>query len=434
MRPPQVLLLGFALLILAGTALLSLPAATSSGERPDLLTSLFTATSAVCVTGLVVVDTGTYWSPFGQAVILLLIQIGGLGFMTAGTLFALLLGKRIGLRERLIMREALNQIDLGGVVRLAKYILLFTLVVESAAAVVLSWRWSADFGWPAALWHGVFHAVSAFNNAGFDIMGGFRSMTDYVTDPWINFGITLPVILGGLGFAVVADVQSKWRFHRLTLHSKVVLSVTAALLAIGFLGILVLEWSHALRDLPPGGKLVAAFFQAVVRTSGFNTLDIAGLCSATQFLLLLLMFIGASPGSTGGGIKTTTFYLLVLVAWCRIRGREGIEAFWRRIPQDQVDRALTVFLMSLGWVCGATMLLLVTEGSDFLRTLFEVTSAFGTVGLSMGLTTELSPWGRLLIIVTMYTGRLGPLTVAFALAERRRKVYVRHPEERLMIG
>jgi len=213
-----------------------------------------------------------------------------------------------------------------------------------------------------------------------------------------------------------------------------VLSVTAALLAIGFLGILVLEWSHALRDLPPGGKLVAAFFQAVVRTSGFNTLDIAGLCSATQFLLLLLMFIGASPGSTGGGIKTTTFYLLVLVAWCRIRGREGIEAFWRRIPQDQVDRALTVFLMSLGWVCGATMLLLVTEGSDFLRTLFEVTSAFGTVGLSMGLTTELSPWGRLLIIVTMYTGRLGPLTVAFALAERRRKVYVRHPEERLMIG
>jgi trk system potassium uptake protein TrkH len=435
MRPPQVLLLGFALLILAGTALLSLPAATSGGQRPDFLTSLFTATSAVCVTGLVVVDTGTYWSPFGQVVILLLMQVGGLGFMTAGTLFALLLGKRIGLRERLIMREALNQIDVGGVVRLAKYVLLFTLVVESAAALVLALRWSADFGWPGALWRGVFHAVSAFNNCGMDLMGNFRSMMGYVTDPWVNFGITLPIILGGLGFAVVADVQAKRRWGRLSLHTKIVLLTTLALLVGGFLAILALEWSHSLRDLPLGGKLLAAYFQAVVpRTAGFNTLDIAGLRTATQFLLIILMFIGASPGSTGGGIKTTTFYLLVLVAWCQSRGRGGVEAFRRRIPQDQADRALTVFLMGVGLVCGVTMLLLVTEGSDFLRTLFEVTSAFGTVGLSMGLTPELSPWGRLLIIFTMYTGRLGPLTVAFALAERRRKVYVRHPEEKLMIG
>lgn len=435
MRPPQVLLLGFAVLILVGALLLSLPAATASGVRPDFLTSLFTATSAVCVTGLVVVDTGSYWSPFGQAVILLLIQVGGLGFMTAGTLFALLLGKRIGLRERLMIREALNQVDVGGVVRLAKYILLFTLVVESAAALVLSVRWSADFGWRGGLWRGIFHAVSAFNNAGFDIMGDFRSMMDYVADPWINFGLTFPIILGGLGFAVVADVQAKRHFDRLALHSKIVLLVTLALLVTGFFANLALEWSHALRDLSWQGKLLGAYFQAVVpRTAGFNSLDIAGLRPATQFLLIVLMFIGASPGSTGGGIKTTTFYLLVLVAWCRVRGRGGVEAFWRRIPQDQVDRALTVFLMGLGLVCGITLLLLMTEGADFLRTLFEVTSAFGTVGLSMGLTTELSPWGRLLIILTMYMGRLGPLTVAFALAERRRAISFRHPEEKLMIG
>ncbi|MBC7107153.1 MAG: Trk family potassium uptake protein [Firmicutes bacterium] len=435
MRPPQVLLLGFAAVILAGAALLSLPAATSGGEPPDFLTSLFTATSAVCVTGLVVVDTGTYWSPFGQAVILLLMQVGGLGFMTAGTQFDLLLGKRIGLRERLIRREALNQIDLGGVVRLAKYVLLFTLVVESAAAAALTLRWAADFGWPAALWKGVFHAVSAFNNCGMDIMGNFRSMMDYAADPWVNFGITLPIILGGLGFAVVADVQAKRRWGRLSLHTKVVLLSTLALLVGAFLAILALEWSQTLRDLPLGGKLLAAYFQAVVpRTAGFNTVDIAALRPATQFLLIVLMFIGASPGSTGGGIKTTTVYLLMLVAWCQSRGRGGVEAFRRRIPQDQADRALTVFLMGLGLVCGVTMLLLISEGSDFLRTLFEATSAFGTVGLSMGLTPELSPWGRVIIIFTMYAGRLGPLTLAFALAERRRKVYVRHPEEKLMIG
>ena len=432
--PAKTLVAGFAFVILCGAVLLCLPFASAAGRETDFLTALFTATSAVCVTGLVVVDTGTYWSFWGQLIILFLIQTGGLGFMTMATLFFLFTGKKIGLKERMLIRESLNQVDVAGVVRLVRAVLIFTFLTEGFFALVLSFRWFSDFGWPRCVWLGVFHAVSAFNNAGFDLFGDFRSLTAYVDDPVVVLSVSTLIVLGGLGFSVVLNILPGRR-QRLSLHSRLVLLITLLLLGGAFICFLFLEWTNTLEGLSLSGKFLASLFQAVTpRTAGFNTVDIAGLRTATQFFLIMLMFIGASPGSTGGGIKTTTFYLLVLVAWCRIRGRGGIEAFWRRIPQDQADRALTVFLMGAGLVCGVTMLLLITEGADFLRTLFEVTSAFGTVGLSMGLTTELSPWGRLLIIFTMYTGRLGPLTVAFALAERRRKVYVRHPEEKLMIG
>ncbi len=432
--PPKILVAGFAAVILAGAGLLCLPFASASGQAGDFLTALFTATSAVCVTGLVVVDTGTHWSFWGQLIILILIQIGGLGFMTMATLFFLLMGKRIGLKERMLIRESLNQIDVAGVVRLVRAVLIFTFATEGIFAFILSWRWFFDVGWPRCLWFGLFHSVSAFNNAGFDLFGDFRSLTAYAGDPVVVLSITTLIILGGIGFSVVMNV-SRRREKRLSLHSRLALTVTALLIGSGFFLFLLLEWSNVLRTLPLSGKLLAAYFQSVTpRTAGYNTVDIAGLRSATQFLLIILMFIGASPGSTGGGIKTTTFGLLLVAAWSLARGREEPEVMRRRILPEQVYKALAVTLLAMSLVTTVTLVLSITEKADFLSILFETVSAFGTVGLSMGLTPHLTSLGRMLIILTMFAGRLGPLTLVFALAQRRRKTFVRYPEEKVLIG
>jgi len=326
--PPQVLVLGFLLLILTGAILLTLPAAVKPGGEVNFLTSLFTATSAVCVTGLVVVDTASHWSTFGQVVILLLIQVGGLGFMTMATFFALLLGRKIGLRQRLIIQESLNQTNVAGIVRLVKYVLLFTFSVEMFFAAVLAVRWSADLGWPKSLWYGIFHSVSAFNNAGFDLFGGFKSLTGYVEDVTVNICITTLIILGGLGFSVVVELFQCLKGTRryLTLHTKLVLLVTGLLVVGGTTLIFLLEEQNSLLDLSLKGKFLAAYFQAVTpRTAGYNTLDIAALRPATQFLLVILMFIGASPGSTGGGVKTTTVGILAAFIWSFARA----ERMWR---------------------------------------------------------------------------------------------------------
>lgn len=432
--PPKVLVAGFAAVILAGAVLLCLPFASASGRAGGFLTALFTATSAVCVTGLVVVDTGTYWSFWGQLIILILIQIGGLGFMTMATLFFLLMGKRIGLKERMLIRESLNQIDVAGVVRLVRAVLIFTFVTEGIFAFILTWRWFSDVGWPRCLWFGLFHSVSAFNNAGFDLFGDFRSLIPYAGDPVVVLSITTLIILGGIGFSVVMNVAGR-REKRLSLHSRLALTVTALLIGGGFFFFLLLEWSNVLRPLPLSGKLLAAYFQSVTpRTAGYNTVDIAGLRSATQFLLIILMFIGASPGSTGGGIKTTTFGLLLVAAWSLARGREDPEVMRRRVLPEQVYKALAVTLLAMGLVTTVTLVLSITEKADFLSILFETVSAFGTVGLSMGLTPHLTSLGRILIILTMFSGRLGPLTLVFALAQRRRKTFVRYPEEKILIG
>ncbi|MEW6771104.1 MAG: TrkH family potassium uptake protein [Bacillota bacterium] len=432
--PPQVLVLGFAGLILAGTLLLNTGGATRSGVPPGFLTALFTATSSVCVTGLVVVDTGTYWSAFGQTVILLLIQLGGLGIMTSATIFSILLGRQIGLKERLLIRESLSQVNVAGVVRLVKRVLLFTLIIEGFFAVVLVLRLAQEYGWPGTLWYGLFHAVSAFNNAGFDLFGDFRSLTGYLSDPVVNFGIALPVIIGGLGFSVVSELVRHRKWRRFSLHAKLTLVTTAGLLLAGFVLFLILERTNTLGGLAWPTRVLASFFQAVTpRTAGFNTVDIGALNPATQLLLCLLMFVGASPGSTGGGIKTTTFILLGLTVWSLAAGREGTEVFGRRIPIAQVLRAIGIFMLGVGWVSAALLVLLIVEQKDFLPLLFETVSAFGTVGLSMGITPDLSPLGRFVIILTMFVGRLGPLTVAFALAQRRRAAF-RHPEEQIMVG
>lgn len=433
--PPQILVLGFAGLILAGAVLLTMPFALAPGSRPDFLTSLFTATSAVCVTGLVVVDTGTHWSSAGHLVILLMIQVGGLGFMTMATLFFILLGRKINLRERLLIQESLNQVSVEGVVRLAKYIFIFTFLTELIFALVLGTRWASDLGWERGLWYGLFHAVSSFNNAGFDLFGDFRSLTGYREDPLVNLSVTTLIILGGLGFTVIADLYRTRRLRRLSLHSRLVLLITLVLLVLGTLLISALEWSGTLSQLTPGAKIMAAYFQSVTtRTAGYNTLDIAALHSSTQFLMIILMFIGASPGSTGGGIKTATFFVLGLAVISQVRGKEDAEIFGRRVPKFSIYKSLSIMSMAIALVISVTLLLTITEGADFLTVFFEAVSAFATVGLSMGLTPQLTDAGKLLIIATMFMGRLGPLTVAYALAQRRKRVLYRLPEENIIVG
>ncbi|WP_220101528.1 TrkH family potassium uptake protein [Paenibacillus sp. S150] len=437
LSPPQILVLGFAAVILAGTLLLMLPVSSRTGEPLEFIDALFTATSATCVTGLAVVDTGTYFTLFGQIVIMVLIQIGGLGFMTMATLFALVLKRRISLRDRLILQEAMNQSSMEGIVRLIRKVLIYSLVIEAAAAAVLALRWAFDMPAGRALYFGIFHAVSMFNNAGFDIFGDYRSLTGYASDPVVNLVVIFLIVSGGIGFIVMSDLAEYRRKRRLSLHSKVVLWTTAALILTGTAVFLVFEFtnSHTLGPLGFGGKLWAAFFQSVTpRTAGANTLDIAGMRQASQFFMVILMFIGASPGSTGGGIKTTTFTLMVGAVISMLRGREDIVLFRYRLAQERVFKALTITLLALLLIVSVSMVLSTTEERPFLMILFETTSAFSTVGLSMGLTPELTQAGKILICLTMFAGRLGVLTLAYALGPKQGKPLYKYPEGKMIIG
>lgn len=437
LSPPQILVLGFAAIIFIGTGLLMLPISTTTGEPLGFTDALFTSTSATCVTGLVVVDTGTTFSSFGEVVIMLLIQIGGLGFMTMATLFALVLKRRISLKDRLILQEAMNQSSMEGIVRLIRRVLLYSLVIEACGAVLLSARWAFDMPLGRAIYYGVFHAVTMFNNAGFDLFGDFRSLTGYVYDPVVNFVVMFLIVSGGIGFIVLSDLIDYRKQRRISLHSKVVLTMTAALLAVGFIVILIFEFTNprTLGSLNWGGKFFGALFQSVTpRTAGANTIDITGLRQATQFFIVILMFIGASPGSTGGGIKTTTFTIMVGAVIAMMRGREDIVMFRYRLAQERVLKALTIALLALLLVLTVSMILSTTEEGDFLEILFETTSAFGTVGLSMGLTPDLTVFGKILISLTMFAGRLGPLTLAYALGPKKGKELYRHPEGKMIIG
>jgi len=447
LSPVQILVLSFFTLIVIGTFLLSLPAAVKESSKIDILTSLFTATSAVCVTGLVVVDTGTHWSFFGQMVIFLLIQAGGLGIMTSAAIFILLWGKKIGLKQRLVIQQSLNLNTLGGVVRILKQVFLFSLTVELLAAVILAARWVQDFGWGKSIWFGIFHAVSAFNNAGFDLIGNFKSLTGYVEDITVNLTVMALIAMGGLGYTTINDVANRFwlnpkasnselkGFRYLTLHSKIVLSFTAVLIVLGAAVIYLLESQNALQQLSPQGKIMASFFHAVTpRTAGFSTLDLNSLTLTTQLFTMLLMFIGASPGSTGGGAKTTNIAVLVLVFWSTIRGQEAPSAFGRRISMRQVYKSLTVFLLAISVIAAGTITLSLTENADLTAILFETISALGIVGLSLGLTTKLSAAGQILIIIIMFLGRLGPLTVALAFAQKAHKERLKYPKGEILIG
>lgn len=436
--PPKILVLGFATLILIGALLLTLPIATENGNGLSFLNALFTATSATCVTGLVVVDTGDTFTKFGELVILSLIQVGGLGFMTFATFFFLLLGKRISLKERLLLQEALNNTSISGIVRLVKRVLIFTFVIEAIGAIILSIRFSYDMPIGRAIYYGIFHAISNFNNAGFDLMGEYRSLTPYVEDPAVVLTVCALITLGGLGFIVMNELYEFQDTRRLSMHSKVVLSSTLILTLGATILIFLFEFGNekTIENLSYPGKILASLFQAVTpRTAGANTLNLVDLTQPTMFLIIFLMFIGAGPGSTAGGIKITTFATLVATVWSQIRGKEDVVLFRRRIVIETILKALTVTFCALFLVLTITVLLTITQkGHDFIIYLFEATSAFGTVGLSLGLTPQLTPIGKALIIFTMFAGRLGPLTIAFAISMRRKPNPYRHPKGKIMIG
>lgn len=439
LNPPKILVLGFATIILIGAFLLTLPIATEDGEGLSFLNALFTATSATCVTGLVVVDTGDTFSIFGELVILFLIQIGGLGFMTFATLLFLLLGKKISLKERLLLKEAFNNITMAGLVRLVRRILLFTALIEIIGGLILSIRFSFDMPVGKAIYFGFFHSISNFNNAGFDLMGGFNGLTEYVDDPFIVLTICALITIGGLGFIVINELYEYRETKRLSVHSKIVLTTTLILTIGSTVLIFLFEYgnSKTLGPLSEWGKVLGSLYQAVTpRTAGSNTLPIGDLTQSTLFLIILLMFIGAGSGSTAGGIKITTFAVLVATLWSQIRGKEDVVLFRRRIVNETILKALTVTMCGMMIVIFVTFVLSIIEqqGHNFMMYLFEATSAFGTVGLSMGLTPELSPGGRLVIILTMFAGRLGPLTIAFAIAKRRKSEAFRHPKGNIMIG
>lgn len=441
LTPARVLVAGFAAIVLLGAFLLMLPISNAKGVPLPFLDALFTSTSATCVTGLVVVDTGTHFTVFGQVVIMLLIQIGGLGFMTMATLFALALKKKISLKERLILQEALNQGSMEGIVRLIRKVILFAVCIEGVAAVLFSVRWAFDLPLGKAIYFGIFHAVSLFNNAGFDLFGSvsgpFTSLTSYAGDPVINMVAMLLIILGGIGFIVLSDLVDYKRSRKLSLHSKIVLTMTGLLIVLGTIVIFIFEFTNmrTLGSLTGWEKFWASLFQSVSpRTAGANTIDIGAMRQASQFFMIILMFIGASPGSTGGGIKTTTFAILVGAVLAMIRGKEDIVIYRYRLAKDRIFKAVTLTLLSLFLVIIVSMILSTTEDHSFLMILFETTSAFGTVGLTMGLTTDLSDIGKVLLSLTMFAGRLGPLTLAYALGPKNERELYRHPEGKITIG
>nr|WP_268258002.1 TrkH family potassium uptake protein [Bacillus ndiopicus] len=437
-NPSKILVIGFAVLILIGTILLTLPIATETGESLPFLDALFTATSATCVTGLVVVDTGDTFSTFGEIVILSLIQLGGLGFMTFATFIFIILGKKISLKDRLLLKEAFNTTSTEDLATLVKRILIFTALTESIGATLLAVRFSFDMPVKQAIYYGIFHAISVFNNAGFDLMGEFKSLTNYVDDPIVVLTICVLILLGGLGFIVVNELYEYRQTKRLSVHTKIILSTTLILVVGASFLIFLFEYGNdkTLGPLSAVGKALGALFHSVSpRTAGANTLSISDLTHATLFLTIFLMFIGGGSGSTAGGIKLSTFAVLMVTALSQLQGKEEVVIFRHRIVIATILKALTVVISGLMIVVIVTFLLSITEhGHAFIMYLFEATSAFGTVGLSMGLTPELSPIGRIFIILTMFIGRLGPLTLGFAISKNQRKDAFKRPKGNIMIG
>lgn len=440
--PVQIIAMGFAAIILIGAFLLSLPIATIDGVKTPFIDCIFTSTSAVCVTGLVTVDTGTYWSYFGKTVIMLLIQIGGLGFMSFATLIALIAGKRITLKERLLIRESISLTSLQGIVRFARYILTFTFSIELIGALLLSIQFIPEFGLGKGIYYSIFHAVSAFCNAGFDLMGGYSSVTGYSGNALIILTLSALIIIGGLGFYVWDDLYNYKINRRLSLQTKVVISMSLFLIVFGFVMFFIFEYSNpaTLKEMSMKDKLLSAFFASVSpRTAGFNSIDLAGMSMASVLLTIILMFIGGSPGSTAGGIKTSTAGVLLLTVMSVIKGREDTEVFRKKISKETVYKAFAVVVIALGLVFTVTILLTITEsgaGVPFEQYLFEATSAFGTVGLTMGLTQKLTAIGKIILAITMYAGRIGPLTLLVAIAIRsdNKTNSIKYPEGKILVG
>ena len=440
MSQTQVISLSFFVIIIIGTLLLSLPISSRDREVTPLLDCLFTATSSTCVTGLVTVDTGTHWSLFGQCVILLMIQIGGLGFMTIATVLFMLINKKLGLRERELLSESINTLQIGGILKLAKRILAVTAVVELSGAALLSIRFCPEFGIPKGIFMGIFHSVSAFCNAGFDIMGftgEFCSLTGYYNDVLVNVVIMLLIIIGGLGFLVWDDVLNHGiHLRKYRLHSKIVLSISAILVLVGAVVLFFSEADYSAAGMNFGERVLTSFFGSVTaRTAGFNTVDTGALSPSGKLLTTVLMFIGGSPGSTAGGIKTTTFITLLLFGFSYIRKNSSFGLFGRRLESNILNKATAVFVTNLSLVILASLIICMADNQlPVIDVIFETTSAVATVGMSTGITRSLSIVSKIVIIFLMFCGRVGSLSFAGALAERKAPSRITAPAEDITIG
>lgn len=440
--PGQWVVLGALAAITIGTLLLMLPGATRPGLELHLIDAVFTATSAVCVTGLIVWDSSTDLTPFGQIIVLILIQIGGLGYAALATFFFLVVGHRVGLRERMALAESLSAMDLAGLIRFGKTIVFVTLMIEGTGALLLTLRFSQDMSWSQAGYFGLFHSISAFNNAGFSLFPD--SLIRYRDDLIVNLIIGIQILCGGIGFLVYCDVLANVRGerYRIQTHTKIVLWTSGILLIVGGLGVWFLEADNPrmFGTLPWENQLLASAFQSITtRTAGFNTVDVSHFTAATLYFLIMLMIIGGSPGGTAGGIKTTSICILSLAVWSVIKRQEDVEAFHRRIPHHLVMRAIALAVLAFGLVTFLTLVLASSESIPFLSIMFEVASAIGTVGLSMGdggvrsLSALFSDFGKIVIVAGMILGRFGPLMIGLTSFKAAHRGY-RYPETKVVVG
>ena len=436
MTQTQMIVVGYLLLILLGSILLMLPVSSRDGNMTSFADALFTSTSASCVTGLVVQDTYLHWSFFGQLIILILIQIGGMGFMTIGVCVAILLRRKIGLKVRGILQESINSIQIGGIVKLTKKIIKGTLFFESIGAVLLMIRFIPEFGIGRGIWYGIFHSISAFCNAGFDILGTesnhYPSLTGYADSPVINITIMLLIVIGGIGFLTWDDIfENKWRFHRYRMQSKVILVTTGFLIFLPAMFFFFSDFSA----LPAGNRLLASFFQSVTpRTAGFNTVNLSTMSGASQGVIILLMLIGGSPGSTAGGMKTTTLAVLLANATATFRQRDSAQFFGRRVDCSAVKTAATILTMYLMLFFGGAVFISAYENLPLSVCLYETASAVGTVGLTLGITPQLHIPSQMVLITLMYLGRVGGLTLIYATFSSKKVGNAKLPQEKITIG
>jgi len=435
----RLIAFGFALIILTGALLLTLPIANKSGHG-NLLNSLFTATSATCVTGLVVADTYQNWTIFGQLIILCMIQVGGLGFMTIGAYISVLLKKRIGLQEREQLQESVNTLEIAGVVRLVKKIVQGALCIEGLGAVLLTFRFIPRFGAVRGIYFSIFHAVSAFCNGGFDLMGvneAYSSLVAFEGDILVNLVVVILILVGGIGFIVWDDVmRNKWHFRKYLLHSKIVITTTLVLTVAGTILFLITEDQAAFAGMSPLEKLLGALFSAVTpRTAGFNSVDTASLSNSGKIITMVMMFIGGSPGSTAGGVKTTSMVVLLFYAVAMVMSREDINLFGRRLTDEVVKKANAVVIINATLTIVATIIIMTLQPLlNFEDVLFEVLSAIGTAGMTVGITRDLNTIARIAIMVLMYCGRLGSLSFALIFAQKNTSASVRQPQEKIIVG
>ncbi len=448
MKPTRIIALGFLLIIIIGTLLLMLPISTTSGEFPGFIIPLFTATSATCVTGLTLVDTHTYWSAFGQIVIITLVQVGGIGFMTLIAFMSFLLRRTIGLRERLIMMQALNLDEMSGVVRLVKHILIGTLIFEGIAAVIMTVRFSLHAGIPTGIYSGIFHSISAFCNAGFDLMGGdkpFWNLVHYPGDIVISITVMVLIIVGGVGFFVWEDVLHAFKrrkirriWKNLHLHTKLVLTVSAILIFAGAVFFYISEYNNpkTLGEMDQQTKIMASAFQSIsARTAGFAPVEQGDITTLSKSFTIILMFIGGSPGSASGGVKTVSVALVLIAVYSVMRGRNRASVFGRTLAPEQIMRALTLIIVPLILVVVSSLILGLTHDISLIDILFETVSAMSTTGYTVGVSPMLNPWGQFLLVMLMYFGRIGIITISIAmLMSESNKAKTKYPNGRVFLG